>query len=62
MISRKDFAGHPGEHGAAARSLIHEVDLAAVTVRAQTENRHAVMKRLRAGPEAITQDEQIGDR
>jgi uncharacterized protein YbjT (DUF2867 family) len=45
-------------YGAAARSLIHERDLAAVAVRALTEDRHAGQRYLLTGPESITQAEQ----
>lgn len=46
-------------YGAATRSLIHEHDLAAVAVRALTEDRHAGQKYLLTGPEAITQADQV---
>ncbi len=42
-------------YGAAARSLIHERDIAAVAVAALTDGRHAGQKYLLTGPEAITQ-------
>lgn len=42
-------------YGAAARSLIHERDLAAVAAAALTDGRHAGQKYLLTGPEAITQ-------
>ena len=45
--------------GTAGRSLIHERDLAAVAVRALTEDRHAGAKYLLTGPEVITQAEQV---
>jgi uncharacterized protein YbjT (DUF2867 family)/ketosteroid isomerase-like protein len=46
-------------YGAAARSLIHERDIAAVAVRALTEERHAGQRYLLTGPETITQAEQV---
>lgn len=46
-------------YGAAARSLVHEYDLAAVAVRALTEDRHDGQKYLLTGPEAITQADQV---
>ncbi len=46
-------------YGAAARSLIHERDVAAVAVRALTEDRHTGMKYVLTGPEAITQAGQV---
>jgi uncharacterized protein YbjT (DUF2867 family) len=46
-------------YGAATRSLIHEYDLAAVAVRALTEDRHAGQRYLLTGPEAITQADQV---
>jgi uncharacterized protein YbjT (DUF2867 family) len=46
-------------YGAAARSLIHERDLAAVAVRALTEDRHAGQRYLLTGPEVLTQAEQV---
>jgi uncharacterized protein YbjT (DUF2867 family) len=42
-------------YGAAARSLIHERDIAAVAVPALTDDRHAGQAYLLTGPEAITQ-------
>jgi uncharacterized protein YbjT (DUF2867 family) len=45
--------------GAAARSLIHERDIAAVAVRALTEDRHVGAKPVLTGPELITQAEQV---
>jgi uncharacterized protein YbjT (DUF2867 family) len=45
-------------YGAAARSLIHEHDLAAVAVRALTED-HAGRRYLLTGPEAVTQADQV---
>jgi uncharacterized protein YbjT (DUF2867 family) len=46
-------------HGAAARSLIHEKDIAAVAVRALTEGGHAGAKYVLTGPETLTQVEQV---
>lgn len=46
-------------YGAAARSLVHEHDLAAVAVRALTEERHAGQRYLLTGPEVITQADQV---
>jgi uncharacterized protein YbjT (DUF2867 family) len=46
-------------YGAAARSLIHERDIAAVAVAALTDGRHAGQKYVLTGPEAITQAEQV---
>jgi uncharacterized protein YbjT (DUF2867 family) len=46
-------------YGAAARSLMHECDLAAVAVRALTEDRHAGQRYLLTGPEVLTQAEQV---
>jgi uncharacterized protein YbjT (DUF2867 family) len=46
-------------YGAAKRSLIHEYDIAAVAVRALTEDRHAGQRYLLTGPEVITQAEQV---
>ena len=46
-------------YGAATRSLIHEYDIAAVAVRALTEDGHAGQKYLLTGPEAITQADQV---
>jgi uncharacterized protein YbjT (DUF2867 family) len=43
----------------AARSLIHERDIAAVAVRALTEARHEGATYLLSGPEAITHAEQV---
>jgi uncharacterized protein YbjT (DUF2867 family) len=45
-------------YGGAARSLIHERDIAAVAVRALTEDGHAGARYVLTGPEAITQAEQ----
>ena len=46
-------------YGAAARSLIHERDIAAVAVAALTDDRHAGQKYLLTGPEAVSQAEQV---
>jgi uncharacterized protein YbjT (DUF2867 family) len=46
-------------YGAAARSLVHEYDLAAVAVRALTEDRHAGQRYLLTGPEVVTQADQV---
>jgi uncharacterized protein YbjT (DUF2867 family) len=46
-------------YGRAARSLIHERDIAAVAVRALTEDRHVGAKYVLTGPEAVTQAEQV---
>ena len=46
-------------YGAAARSLIHERDIAAVAVAALTDARHVGQKYLLTGPEVITQAEQV---
>ena len=43
----------------AARSLIHERDIAAVAVRALTENGHAGAVHVLTGPETITQEDQV---
>ncbi|AVT28891.1 nucleoside-diphosphate sugar epimerase [Plantactinospora sp. BC1] len=45
-------------YGEAARSLIHERDIAAVAVRALTERGHAGRKYVLTGPEPVTQAEQ----
>lgn len=45
-------------YGAASRSLIHERDIAAVAVRALTEDGHGGAKHILSGPEALTQVEQ----
>lgn len=45
-------------YGAAARSLIHERDLAAVAVQALTDHRHDGLTYLLTGPEAITHADQ----
>jgi uncharacterized protein YbjT (DUF2867 family) len=46
-------------YGAAARSLIHERDIAAVAARALTEDGHGGTRYVLTGPEAITQVEQV---
>ncbi len=46
-------------YGTAVRSLIHERDLAAVAVRAFTEDGHIGKRYLLTGPEAISQAEQV---
>jgi uncharacterized protein YbjT (DUF2867 family) len=46
-------------YGAAARSLIHEHDIAAVAVRALTEDRHAGQRYLLTGPGTVTQADQV---
>lgn len=46
-------------YGAAARSLIHERDIAAVAVRALTEDGHAGRRYLLTGPQAVTQADQV---
>ena len=46
-------------HGDAARSLIHERDVAAVAVRALTEDGHAGKTYIVTGPQALTQIEQV---
>jgi uncharacterized protein YbjT (DUF2867 family) len=51
-------------YGQAARSLIHERDIAAVAVRALTEDAHTGARYVLSGPETLTQAEQahaIGD-
>jgi uncharacterized protein YbjT (DUF2867 family) len=45
-------------HGEAARSLIHERDIADVAVRALTDAKHSGVKYVITGPEAITQSRQ----
>jgi uncharacterized protein YbjT (DUF2867 family) len=45
--------------GAAARSLIHERDIASVALRTLTEDGHAGAKRVLTGPALITQAEQV---
>jgi uncharacterized protein YbjT (DUF2867 family) len=46
-------------YGAAARSLIHERDIAAVAARALLEDGHAGAKYVLTGPEAVTQADQV---
>ena len=46
-------------YGAAARSLIHESDIAAVAVRALTGDGHGGGKLVLTGPELLTQAEQV---
>jgi uncharacterized protein YbjT (DUF2867 family) len=46
-------------YGEAARSLIHERDIAAVAVRALTEDRHAGASYVLTGPATLTQVEQV---
>jgi uncharacterized protein YbjT (DUF2867 family) len=46
-------------YGAAARSLIHERDIAAVAVRALTAEGHVGAKYVLTGPETLTQIEQV---
>jgi uncharacterized protein YbjT (DUF2867 family) len=46
-------------YGGAARSLIHERDIAEVAVLALTEDGHAGARYVLTGPEAITQSEQV---
>jgi uncharacterized protein YbjT (DUF2867 family) len=46
-------------YGAAVRTSVDESDLAAVGVRALTEDGHAGQKYLVAGPEALSQQEQV---
>jgi hypothetical protein len=46
-------------YGAAARSLVHERDIAAVAVRALTEDGHVGARHVLSGPETLTQVEQI---
>lgn len=46
-------------YGQAARSLIHELDIADVAVRALTEDEHAGARYVLTGPEALTQVEQV---
>jgi uncharacterized protein YbjT (DUF2867 family) len=45
--------------GAAARSLIHEWDIAAVAVRALTDDGHGAAKYILTGPQSLTQVEQV---
>ena len=46
-------------YGAAARSLIHESDIAAVAVRALTGEGHGGAKHVLTGPEVLTQADQV---
>jgi uncharacterized protein YbjT (DUF2867 family) len=46
-------------YGAAARSLTHESDIAAVAVRALTGEGHSGAKHVLTGPELVTQAEQV---
>lgn len=46
-------------YGGAARSLIHERDIAAVAVRALTGDGHGAAKYVLAGPQSLTQVEQV---
>ena len=46
-------------YGQARRSLIHERDIAAVAVRALTENGHAGASYVLTGPQALTQADQV---
>ncbi len=46
-------------YGQAARSLIHERDIAAVAVRALTGHGHAGQRYVLTGPQAVTQAEQV---
>jgi uncharacterized protein YbjT (DUF2867 family) len=46
-------------YGAAARTPVHESDLAAVGAHALTEGGHGGRKYLVSGPEALTQEEQV---
>jgi uncharacterized protein YbjT (DUF2867 family) len=46
-------------YGAAARSLIHERDIAAVAIHALTQDGHAGAKYVLTGPETLTQVEQV---
>jgi uncharacterized protein YbjT (DUF2867 family) len=46
-------------YGQAARSLIHERDIAAVAVRALTEDGHVGARYVLTGPETLTQAEQV---
>jgi uncharacterized protein YbjT (DUF2867 family) len=46
-------------YGAAARSLIHEADIAAVAVRALTGDGHGGAKHVLTGPELLTQADQV---
>jgi uncharacterized protein YbjT (DUF2867 family) len=46
-------------YAAAARSLIHEADIAAVAARALTENGHSGQTYVLTGPQALTQADQV---
>ncbi|GLW31023.1 SDR family oxidoreductase [Actinoplanes regularis] len=46
-------------YGAAARSMVHEDDIAAVAVAALTEDRHDKQTYVLSGPETVTQAEQV---
>ena len=46
-------------YGAAARSLIHERDIAAVSVRALTGDGHAGRRYVLTGPQVVSQEEQV---
>ncbi len=46
-------------YGQARRSLIHEHDIAAVAVRALTEDGHAGARYVLTGPQALTQADQV---
>jgi uncharacterized protein YbjT (DUF2867 family) len=46
-------------YGGAARSLIHERDIAAVAARVLTEDGHNAAKYVLTGPEAVTQADQV---
>jgi uncharacterized protein YbjT (DUF2867 family) len=46
-------------YGAAARSLVHEDDIAAVAVETLTDDRHDKQTYVLSGPETVTQDEQV---
>lgn len=46
-------------YGAAARSLIHERDIATVAIRALTEDRHDGERYVLTGPQTLTQAEQV---
>lgn len=46
-------------YGAAARSMIHEDDIAAVAVEALTNDRHDKQTYVLSGPETVTQREQV---
>ncbi len=46
-------------YGQAARSLIHERDIAEVAVRALTEDKHAGASYVLTGPQAVTQADQV---